>query len=275
MKNSLLIITFILTNLISFAQEGTSPIDIDSLRTETVINEIPFSIIEDIPIYKGCNKTDTADLKRKCMSSKISSFITKNFNESLLNHLDIEPGKIRIIAQFEIDTIGNVSAIKTKSKYPILKAEANRVLKLIPQFDSPGKFKGKPVKVPFTLPILLYKKNVSEVIFPTHKRCTKIENNKLLKKCTNQNISDYIQLSINLELASKLFPTQKNTKFLVSFTVDKKGAIKNITAKAHHKKMAIEVIQTLKRMPKFKKPATLNGDPVEYNFSRLMRIDFY
>ena len=38
--------------------------------------------------------------------------------------------------------------------------------------------------------------------------------------------------------------------------------------------MAKEVIKILRRLPKFKKPATLNGSPIDYNYSYLMTLYF-
>ncbi|WP_191858106.1 energy transducer TonB [Hanstruepera ponticola] len=85
---------------------------------------------------------------------------------------------------------------------------------------------------------------------------------------------DYIKVSINYELADKLFPLDKSTQFHVSFTINKKGKLENITAKAHKREMAAEAIHVLKRMPKLKKPGYLNGKPIDTEMSFLITIHF-
>ena len=85
---------------------------------------------------------------------------------------------------------------------------------------------------------------------------------------------DYIKVSINYELADKLFPLDKTTKFLVHFTINKKGKLENITAKAHKREMAAEAINVLKRMPKLKSPGYENGEAVDTEMEILMTIYF-
>jgi len=92
------------------------------------------------------------------------------------------------------------------------------------------------------------------------------------KKCTSDKIIDYIKVSINYELADKALPTALTTKFFVEFTINKKGRTEQINVKAHHKAIATDVIQLIKRMPKFKTPGTSNGEPVETRFNALITI---
>jgi hypothetical protein len=279
MKKALLAIALLLTTGIIFSQESTSPIDIDSLRVTNKVKEIPFSIIEDVPIYFGCSTAINSEERKQCMSSKINELISKNFDISIAQKLGLPDGPTRISCSFKISKKGEIIDIKVKAEHIILEAEAIRVLKLIPTFEKPGYFKGKPVGVPYGLPIKFVIKNEATIkqtplVYPTHKRCTKIINNKLLEECTIKKVSNFIQLSVDLELADRLFPQDKTTQFRVLFTVDKEGNIKDITAKAHKKEMAKEVIRVLRRLPKFKKPAIKNEKPIDFDFSYLMTIYF-
>lgn len=117
-------------------------------------------------------------------------------------------------------------------------------------------------------------KEVTQKTFPRHKGCDEKLNYEALKKCTTDKIADYIKVSVNYELADKLFPLDKSTQFLVSFTINKKGKAENITAKAHKREMAAEAIRVLKRMPKLKLPGYENNKPVNTNFEMLMTIYF-
>ncbi|WP_375239391.1 energy transducer TonB [Aurantibacter sp.] len=279
MKKALLAIILLFTIGKVFSQESTSPKDIDSLRVINDVKEVPFSVIEDVPIYSGCGSFLSSEEKKQYMSSKINEFIAKNFDISITQKLGLPDGPTKITCAFTIDKTGKAINIRARASHPLLEKEAIRVLKLIPEFEKPGYFKGKPVEVPYGLPIKFVIKNEtntenSPLIYPTHKRCTKITNNKLLEECTIKKVSNFIQLSVDLELADRLFPQDKTTQFRVLFTIDKKGNIKDITAKAHKKEMAKEVIRVLRRLPKFKKPAMKNGEPVDFDFSYLMTIYF-
>lgn len=61
----------------------------------------------------------------------------------------------RVIVSFVVDKEGNVvePAEIVKSIHPALDAEALRVVKAMPRW-TPGKMKGKPVAVKYTLPIM-------------------------------------------------------------------------------------------------------------------------
>ena len=255
--------------IISFGQNEIN-LNKDSKNSK----EVPFDVIEDVPIYSGCDANKTSEERKKCTSNKIAEFINKNFNSNIISNLNLPPGKKNIIVHFKINKIGEVTDVSARSDYKELENEAIRVVKSIPDFDRPGMFLGNPVIVPYALPITFNLEDKKTTTYPAHKRCAKIIDNELLKKCTQEKISDFIKLSVNYELADKLFPQDKSTQFKVFFTVDKKGNIKDITAKAHHREMAKEVIRVLKKLPKFKKPAMNNGTPADFKYSYLLTIYF-
>ena len=65
-----------------------------------------------------------------------------------------EAGKAgRVIVKFVIDKDGSISdATILRSVYPSIDAEALRVVNAMPKWN-PGKVKGEPVKVKYTLPL--------------------------------------------------------------------------------------------------------------------------
>ena len=113
--------------------------------------EIPFSVIDEVPTLPECKDLVTNDLRKKCMSKFISKHVNRNFNISVADALPIK-GKQRIFVAFKIDTDGMVKAVNARASHPDLEVEAKRVIKMLPQFI-PGKQKGKPVIVPYSLPI--------------------------------------------------------------------------------------------------------------------------
>lgn len=58
-------------------------------ESEEIIEDIPFVLIEDVPVFPGC-KGNNAALK-KCFSDKITEFFGKNFDASLTQELGLSP----------------------------------------------------------------------------------------------------------------------------------------------------------------------------------------
>jgi protein TonB len=113
--------------------------------------EVPFAVIENVPIFPGCEKGNN-DAKRKCMSSKITKFVQKKFNTDLAGDLGLT-GRQRINVVFKIDKKGNVVGVRSRAPHPRLEKEAARVINLLPKMK-PGKQRGKAVIVPYSLPII-------------------------------------------------------------------------------------------------------------------------
>ncbi|PKQ43757.1 M56 family metallopeptidase [Confluentibacter flavum] len=113
--------------------------------------EVPFAVIENVPTYPGCEKGNN-EQKKKCMSEKIQEFVGKKFNTDLASDLGLS-GRQRITVMFKIDTEGNIVSVQSRAPHPALEEEATRVIKLLPKMQ-PGKQRGKPVIVPYSLPIV-------------------------------------------------------------------------------------------------------------------------
>ncbi len=114
--------------------------------------DVPFAVIENVPIYPGCEKKKGNAEKKKCMSEKIQKFVQKKFNTDLAGDLGLE-GRQRISVQFKIDKNGNVVNVIARAPHPKLQQEAIKVVKALPKMV-PGKQRGKSVGVLYSLPIL-------------------------------------------------------------------------------------------------------------------------
>ena len=119
--------------------------DIDDEET------LPFTAIEEIPIYPGCEGLDE-ETSKKCFSTKISKFVNKRFDINLAERLNVS-GKQRIWVEFTIDKTGKVVDIAANSPHKSLIKEAVRVVEKLPQM-TPGKQRKRPVGVKYTLPIV-------------------------------------------------------------------------------------------------------------------------
>lgn len=119
---------------------------------EEEIADVPFAVIENVPVYPGCENERGNDAKKRCMSEKVSSFINKKFNTDLAGDLGLD-GRQRISVQFKIDKSGRVIDVRARAPHPRLEKEAVRVVQSLPDM-TPGKQRGKPVGVLYSLPIV-------------------------------------------------------------------------------------------------------------------------
>ena len=111
--------------------------------------EVPFAVIENVPVYPGCKGTGNDELK-KCFQENITKHIIENFKypgQAIELGLD---GKVYVV--FVINSTGVVSRIRTRGPHKILENEASRIIKLLPKME-PGKQRGKAVNVPYSVPI--------------------------------------------------------------------------------------------------------------------------
>ncbi|PCE63154.1 energy transducer TonB [Sediminicola luteus] len=126
-------------------------VDVDDVEVGESFEEIsvPFSIIEDVPIFPGCEKGDN-EAKRACFKKKIQEHIAKNFEyPGMAKELGIQG---RVFVLFTINSQGHVSGVKSRGPDKLLTKEAERIIGLLPKMK-PGKQRGRPVKVPYSIPI--------------------------------------------------------------------------------------------------------------------------
>ncbi|MFV0249224.1 MAG: energy transducer TonB [Tenacibaculum sp.] len=118
---------------------------------EIIVEDVPFSIIEDVPVFPGCKGTKKQ--KRDCLNEKMNKHVQRYFDADLANELGLSPGRKRIFLMFKIGKTGNIENIQARAPHPRLKQEAVRVAKKLPKME-PGKQRGRPVRVGYTLPII-------------------------------------------------------------------------------------------------------------------------
>jgi len=114
-------------------------------------SELSFKEIETIPTFNGCNNKSKNEEIKDCFNQKIAEHIAKHFkypNKAIRKEIQ---GKV--LVSFIISKTGEITNVKAANKtHPILEAEAIRIIKLLPRM-TPGKQKGEPVNVAYTIPI--------------------------------------------------------------------------------------------------------------------------
>jgi protein TonB len=143
-------------DLIKSSEIDTEPIaNVDAIievKKDDEIETVPFILIEDVPIFPGCENLSNNTERKDCMSEKITKFINKEFNVELGSQLGLK-GINKINVMFKIDTNGDIIDVLTRAPHPKLEQEAQRVIQALPKMK-PGKQRGNPVIVQYALPII-------------------------------------------------------------------------------------------------------------------------
>jgi len=124
-------------------------IEIEEVEVEEVEEDIsvPFAVIEDVPVFPGC---ENAKDKKACFQEQMQDHIRKNFRyPEIAQEMGVQ-GRVSVI--FVIQKDGSIGNIRMRGPDKNLEAEAMRIIQKLPKM-TPGKQRGRPVKVPFSIPI--------------------------------------------------------------------------------------------------------------------------
>ena len=124
-------------------------VEIEEVVVEEVEEDIsvPFAVIEDVPVFPGC---EGASDKKACFQEMMQKHIRKNFRyPEIAQEMGVQ-GRVSVI--FVIQKDGSIGNIRMRGPDKNLEAEALRIIEKLPKM-TPGKQRGRPVKVPFSIPI--------------------------------------------------------------------------------------------------------------------------
>lgn len=124
---------------------------IEIIDKDPIKETVPFILIEDAPVFKGCEGLSKKENKI-CFDKKIKQFVLRNFDSELAQELGLSSGIKKIQTQFIINNEGNIINVQVRAPHPRLEKEAQRIINKLPKFI-PGKQRGNPVKVTYVLPI--------------------------------------------------------------------------------------------------------------------------
>ena len=133
----------VVNNASSYGQEGGTAEEIDE--------EVPFAVIEDVPVFPGCE--GVAKNKRlDCFMEQMAKHIKKNQQYPEKAMEDNIQGRVAVL--FVIDKDGSITNVQVRGPKggELLEKEAKRVIEKLPKFK-PGMQRGKPVKVKYSQPI--------------------------------------------------------------------------------------------------------------------------
>ena len=256
--------------------------DADEMLDEV---HVPFNVIEEVPVYPGCEDLASNVEKKDCMSESITNFIIENFDTKIASENGLS-GRQRINVIFKIDMEGNITGIRSRAPHPALEAEAIRVISLLPRMK-PGVQRGKVVSVPYSLPIIFnapatnemlnevvivgYADQTTDVPFsvveeiPVFPGCEASQNRDEQKGCTSKGIKMHVNKNFNTKLAKKLGLVGRQ-RINVIFKIDTNGNIIDIRSRAPHPALEAEAIRVIKTLPKMI-PGKQRGNLVNVPFS--------
>ena len=118
---------------------------------EPIEEIVSVMLVEQVPLFPGCEGLSSNTERRDCMNTKISKFVSKRFRTDKAENLGLE-GENQIYVLFTIDNQGKVKDIQARAPHQALEEEALRVTDLLPDM-TPGKQGGQDVSVKMALPI--------------------------------------------------------------------------------------------------------------------------
>ena len=262
------------------------------LNNEEVLENVPFKLVEEIPLFRACEKSPIAE-QNKCFKKEISSHIRKNFRYPESAYENSVQG--RVYAQFVIDKTGEITNLNIRGPYKgeLLEAEAKRIVKKLPKFK-PGKHNGKIVKVKYGIPITFkipgkkasnirkkYDVKKSNVVLTDVVNFTSVDQIPSFETCNNSN--DTSENCFNKQIINHVnkyfaYPQQAvnqniEGKVIAHFVIDKKGQVVNIVAKGPQGAQILEnaTKKLFEKLPHFT-PGKHNGKVVDVKHS--FPIDF-
>ena len=110
---------------------------------------VPFAVIEDVPIFPGCESVAKSQ-RRACFQEQMNKHIRRNFRyPEIAQEMGIQG---RVYVNFIISKDGSITNIRMRGPDKNLENEAARIIGRLPKM-TPGKQRGRAVRVPFSIPI--------------------------------------------------------------------------------------------------------------------------
>lgn len=130
--------------------EEVAEIEDIAVAKDDTLEEIPFILIENAPVFPGCENEKTEKDKRACFQEMMQNHIRKHFRyPDVAQELGLE-GRVNIM--FTIQKNGSIGNVKMRGPHESLEAEAARIISKLPAM-TPGKQRGNTVRVPYSIPI--------------------------------------------------------------------------------------------------------------------------
>ena len=132
--------------------QDTEVAEIDDIEVadEDIPDSVPFITIENAPIFPGCENEPTEEDKKACFQEMMLKHINKNIRyPELAQEMGLQ-GRVSVV--FTVQKDGSIGDVRLRGPHESLEKEAARIISKLPKM-TPGKQRGTPVKVPYSIPI--------------------------------------------------------------------------------------------------------------------------
>jgi protein TonB len=116
-------------------------IEVEEVEIEEEFDDVdvPFAVIEDVPIFPGCEKVKKSE-RRNCFQDRMNKHIRKNFRyPEIAQEMGIQG---RVYVNFIISKDGSITNIRMRGPDKNLEKEAQRIISKLPTMI-PGKQRGR------------------------------------------------------------------------------------------------------------------------------------
>ena len=131
------------------SNEEEEVMEVDDVEVEELDEDVdvPFAVIENVPVFPGCENESN---KRACFNKMMQKHISKNFRyPEIAQEMGVQ-GRVNIM--FVIQKDGSIGNVRMRGPDKNLEKEAARIIAKLPRM-TPGKQRGRAVRVPFSIPI--------------------------------------------------------------------------------------------------------------------------
>ena len=141
----LLILSICFSHSIINAQNPTLTNSMEKKKVDKV-----FQVVEDAPLFPGCEKVKKAE-RKTCADSKLFEYLGKELEYPVIARENGISGAV--ILQFVVEKDGSITDVKVvRGIGGGCDEAATKVVENMPKWN-PGKQRGRPVRVQFTLPV--------------------------------------------------------------------------------------------------------------------------
>ncbi len=131
------------------SNEEEEVMEVEDVEVEEVEEDVdvPFAVIENVPVFPGCENESN---KRACFNKMMQKHISKNFRyPEIAQEMGVQ-GRVNVM--FVIQKDGSIGNVRMRGPDKNLEKEAARIIAKLPKM-TPGKQRGRAVRVPFSIPI--------------------------------------------------------------------------------------------------------------------------
>ncbi|WP_026776819.1 M56 family metallopeptidase [Polaribacter sp. Hel_I_88] len=128
---------------------GTVGNTFTSIHPDKIGDELLFIRLDKRPTFPGCEEGDS-----DCFIKKLEQHFFEKFDKTVLNNLELETNKVKVLVDFNINTNGFVEDIKVNAPNEIIGLEAKKVIAALPKMTGGEKY-GKPIKANYKLPFTI------------------------------------------------------------------------------------------------------------------------